>query len=68
MKKRPKCKRCSKLILGNISIDTYRRQVGRRVIEQVDCYCSSCFRQLNIERSWNVYRNQKTATKKSNNR
>lgn len=68
MKKRPNCKRCSRPILGNISIDTYRRQVGRRAIKQVDCYCGSCFRQLNIERSWNVYRNKKATLKGPNNR
>lgn len=64
---RPKCKRCSCTILGSISIDTYRRQIGLRAIEQVDYYCGACFRQLNIERSWNAYINKKAAHQRKNN-
>lgn len=66
--KRPKCKRCSRPILGSISIDTYRRQLGRRAIKQVDYYDYACFRQLNMERSWNAYRNKKATLKGKSNR
>lgn len=65
--RRPICKGCSKVIQGKISIDTYRRKLGKKIINEVHYYCKSCFRKLNIERSWNVYRKEKADSKRKNN-
>lgn len=65
--KKMKCKRCFASILGNMSVDTYRYRVGKQVVLQTDYYCAPCFRQLNVERSWNVYRNKKAAAERANN-
>lgn len=63
-----KCKSCSHSISGKISIDTYRRKLGQKWIHEVDFYCKPCFRKLNIERSWNVYRKEASANKRKYNR
>ena len=65
---RPKCKGCSHVISGKISIDTYRRKLGKKWLNEVDFYDEACFRKLNMERSWNVYRQEETARKRKNNR
>ena len=63
-----KCKSCSRKISGKINIKTYSKKIGRKFIEQVDYYCNKCFKVVNIERSWDVYRKEKRANKKKNNR
>lgn len=63
-----KCKSCFCVISGKISIDTYRRKLGKKLINQVDYYCNKCFKRLSIERSWDVYRKEKAIYKKKNNR
>ena len=65
---KPKCKSCSRTISGKISIDTYRRKLGKKLIKQVDYYCQKCYKSLSVERAWNVYRKEKTICKKKNNR
>ena len=65
---KPKCKSCSRKISGKISIDTYKRKLGKKVIEQVDYYCQKCFKTLKVERAWNVYRKEKRTCKKKNNK
>jgi hypothetical protein len=68
MKNKPKCKGCSRTISGKINIDTYKRKLGKKLIERVDYYCQSCYKKLSAERAWNVYRKEKTICKKKNNR
>lgn len=62
------CVRCKKYIAGEIKVDTYRRRLGSKSLNQVDHYCEKCFYNLNMERSWNEYDKQKTALKKQNNK
>jgi hypothetical protein len=68
MASKPKCKSCSRVISGKISIDTYRRKLGKKLIKQVDYYCQKCYERLSVERAWDVYRKEKAICKKKNNR
>lgn len=65
---KPKCAGCFRTISGRVSIDTRRRKLGKKLIEQVDYYCQDCHKKLKIERALNVYRKEKTKCKKKNNR
>ena len=63
-----KCQKCKKYIAGNAKVDTYRRKLGNKSINQVDYYCEKCFYKLNEEKARNEYDAEETARKRKNNR
>lgn len=64
MNKKIICIRCKKTISGKISIDTRKKKLGKKNITEVDFYCQKCFKSLNVERSWNVFRKKNDKNKK----
>ena len=61
------CNRCQKIIpRGSIRVDTYRIRVGQHTKNNIDLYCVKCFSQLKQEKAWNVYRQEKINSKKTN--
>lgn len=65
---KPKCNGCSRTISGRINIDTHRKKLGKKLVNQVDYYCQDCYKRLRIERAADVYRKEKRICKKTNNR
>jgi len=65
---KPKCFRCNKIIPSTIKINTRRRKLGRKSLQEVEYYDEYCFKKLNWEQSLNEHKKQETARKKRHNR
>lgn len=65
MNKKIICVRCKKTISGKISIDTKKRKLGKKNITEVDYYCQKCFKSLNAERAYNIFRENKVKNMKA---
>ena len=63
-----KCKRCKKYIAGKAKVDTYRRRLGNKSINEVDYYCGKCFYKLNEEKAWNEYDAKEATRKRKSNK
>ena len=56
---KPKCKGCSKNIVGIVKIISYQKRVGKKLIHIVDYYDVACFKKITKERALNEHRKQK---------
>jgi hypothetical protein len=62
--KRPKCTRCGKPISGKIKIITYKRKLGKKMIDIVEMYDEKCFLIKDKERTSDGNCKKKSCNKK----
>lgn len=65
MSERPNCKKCSRPIMGIIKIDTSRRKLGNKSLNQVDYYDEDCYYKRNQEQAINEYQKERLNKKKN---
>ena len=65
MSDRPICKKCSRPIMGIIKIDTSRRKLGKKSLNQVNYYDEDCYYIRNQEQALNEFQKERLNKKKN---